>query len=477
MIDSFIKINTAITGGGHSLSEIVRALLDDISAKEDLNAFVEVFSDTAMAQAEEIDKRASQGRAGRLAGMIVAIKDNICYEGHQVSASSKILEGFTSLFSATVVQRLIEQDALIIGRTACDEFAMGSSTETSVYGAVKNPKDKTRVPGGSSGGSSAAVAAGLCHVALGSDTGGSVRQPASFTGTIGFKPTYGRVSRHGLISYASSFDQIGPISNDLRDLALVMEVISGRDEYDSTLASNEVDQYASFSKPIEKKRFLYFKSYLNHKGLDAEVRNNFFSFTKWLTEQGHEVIEKDFSYVDELVPSYYVLTTAEASSNLARYDGIRYGYRSKGTHNLKETYTKSRSEGFGLEVKRRIMLGTYVLSAGYYDAYYTKAQKIRRLARDQTMEQFKAADFIIGPTSPHTAFELGSQTNDPIKMYLEDIFTVQANICGLPAISLPLSKHVNGMPYGMQVMAPPYMEDSLLSISNWLMNNKSLEDL
>ena len=399
MNKSYSQLSTAIKGGDLKVVDLLGEHLQGIEERADLNAFVEVFKESALQKAWEVDEKIKSGKAGRLAGMMVAIKDNICYKDHIVTASSRILEGFTSLFSATVVERLLAEDAIIIGRLGCDEFAMGSSNENSFYGPVRNPRDSKLVPGGSSGGASAAVAAGLCHIAFGSDTGGSIRQPASFTGTIGMKPSYGRVSRHGLIAYASSFDQIGPIANSVEDVAMVMEVVSGRDDFDSTLSFEEVEKYSELNADTNKKRFVYFSSYVNHEGLDPEIRASFFKLIERLKNEGHQVEEREFHHLDQLVPTYYVLTTAEASSNLARYDGIRYGYRNKDSHDLRETYTKTRSEGFGLEVKRRIMLGTYVLSAGYYDAYYTKGQKVRRMVRDETLGHFENADFILSPSN------------------------------------------------------------------------------
>lgn len=455
---------------------LVNHFLKKIEEHTELNAFVEVFEESARKKAEEVDKKLKEGNAGKLAGLVISIKDNICYQGHKISASSLMLENFESLYSSTVVNRLLKEDAIIIGRTNCDEFAMGSSNETSYYGAVKNPLNLEKVAGGSSGGAAAALAGGLCMASLGSDTGGSIRQPASFTGTIGFKPTYGRISRHGLIAFGSSFDQIGTFSNTVEDAAIITEVIAGKDEFDSTLSQREVPHYleqvlANESKP---KKIAYFDCYVDHEGIDPEVKERTLELIEELKKLGHQVDKIAFDYLDQVVPSYYVLTTAEASSNLARYDGIHFGYRSENANDLESTYVKSRSEGFGKEVKRRIMLGTYVLSAGYYDAYYTKAQKVRRLVRDCTNEVFDSYDFIISPTSPHTAFDLNAQKDDQIKMYLEDIFTVQANLAGTPAISLPLGKTKENMPFGIQLMAKAFNESDLFAFSKELMNKFEL---
>jgi aspartyl-tRNA(Asn)/glutamyl-tRNA(Gln) amidotransferase subunit A len=453
-----------------SCKQLVTAYLARIEENKNLNAFLEVFTNDALAAADEVDAKIASGTAGKLAGMVIGIKDNICYKNHKVSASSKILEGFESLFSATVVERLLAEDAIIIGRTNCDEFAMGSSNENSAYGAVLNSIDTTKVPGGSSGGSAVAVKANLCLATLGSDTGGSVRQPASFCDIVGMKPTYGRVSRHGLIAYASSFDQIGPFANNVEDLAIITEVISGGDEYDTTCSKRAVPAYSTQLSLDKKLKLTYFKSYIENEGLDPEIKSKFYDLVEQLRGQGHIVEETEFEYLDYLVPTYYVLTTAEASSNLARFDGIHYGYRSKNATDLESTYKKSRSEGFGKEVKRRIMLGTYVLSAGFYDAYYAKGQKVRRLIKDKTDAVLNEYDFILSPTSPHTPFDLGKQSNDQIKMYLEDIYTAQAPLAGIPAISLPLGKHSNGLPFGIQVMAKSFGEQGLLAFSKHLMD-------
>jgi aspartyl-tRNA(Asn)/glutamyl-tRNA(Gln) amidotransferase subunit A len=466
---SLAEIQTDLQNQCVTLAQLAKMYLQRIEEKKHLNAFLEVFSDEVLQQAEKIDKKIAEKKAGRLAGMVIGLKDNICYKGHKVSASSKILEGFESLYSATVVERLLAEDAIIIGRLNCDEFAMGSSNENSAYGNVLNPINETKVPGGSSGGSAAAVAANLCLAALGSDTGGSIRQPASFCGLVGLKPTYGRVSRYGLLAYASSFDQIGTFTNTIEDCALLLEIISGKDDFDSTLSSEKAPNFSEEIPFKRKANIAFYKSYVEHSGLDPEIKIAFFQIVENLKKQGHTVTEYDFPFLEYLVPAYYVLTTAEASSNLARYDGIHYGYRSKNATDLNTTYTKSRSEGFGAEVKRRIMLGTYVLSAGYYDAYYSQGQKVRRLLRNKTNELLENNDFILLPTTPHTAFDIGKQVADPIKMYLEDIYTVQANLTGLPAISLPLGKHSNGMPFGIQLMGKSFKEDDLLAFAKLLL--------
>ena len=460
------KLKVDLKSGLTTCKELTEEAIKQISENHRLNAFLEVFESSALAQALVIDEKIKSGTEGKLAGVIVGLKDNICYKGHKVSASSKILEGFESLYSATVVERLIAEDAIIIGRLNCDEFAMGSSNENSAFGNVLNPLNNSCVPGGSSGGAAAAVAAGLCHVSLGSDTGGSIRQPASFTGTVGLKPTYGRVSRYGLIAYASSFDQIGPITKTVQDAALVLEVISGKDKHDNTCSSEKVESYSSQINEIKKYKIAYIKECVEAEGIDSEVKQIILNQIETLKSLGHSVEAISFPYLDYLVPTYYVLTTAEASSNLSRFSGIHYGHRTQITSDLENTYKKSRSEGFGKEVKRRIMLGTFVLSSGYYDAYYSKGQKVRRIIHEKTKDIFKTFDFILTPSTPGTAFEFGKNSADPIKMYLEDIFTVQANIAGIPAISVPCGNHSNGLPVGLQLMCNYFEESKLLNLAS-----------
>ena len=470
--NSFSEIKSDLESGNTSCVALVNAYTKTIEANKNLNIFLEVFETSALEQAKRVDEKIKSKTAGKLAGMVIALKDNLCYKGHAVTASSKILEGFESLYSATVVERLLAEDAIIIGRCNCDEFAMGSSNENSAYGNVLNPLDITRVPGGSSGGSAAAVAANMCIAALGTDTGGSIRQPASFCGVVGYKPSYGRVSRYGAIAYASSFDQIGPLTKNVEDTALIMEVIAGQDEFDSTSSSKPVEHYSKELKNIPTKLHIaYIKDCLENEGLNPEIKTRINDIIGKLKAAGHKVEAVDFPYLDYLVPTYYVLTTAEASSNLARFDGINFGYRSKNATDLESTYKKSRSEGFGAEVKRRIMLGTFVLSSGYYDAYYSKGQKVRKLLQNKTNEILEKFDFILLPTTPGTAFQFGQKGADPIAMYLEDIFTVQANITGLPAISLPMGQHSNGLPFGVQVIGKNFADKEVFAFSEYLMKN------
>lgn len=451
--------------------EAVCFYLQKIKETAQLNAFLEVFEQEAMERAAWLDEQRKSGQTtDRLHGVVVALKDVICYKAHRLSASSKILENFTAVYNATATERLLAEGAIIIGRNNCDEFAMGSSNENSAYGVVLNALDNDRVPGGSSGGSAVAVQAGLCMVSLGSDTGGSVRQPADFCGIVGLKPGYGRISRYGLIAYASSFDQIGIFSNSIDDAALVLEIIAGPDDFDSTAVSKPVPPYTSLiQQPQKKPKVAYFTEMMQHPALDKEMADAFVKYLTLLKESGTEVQAIDFPLMDYIVPAYYVLTTAEASSNLSRYDGVKYGYAAKDNYaDIHDFYKQTRSKGFGKEVQRRIMLGTFVLSAGYYDAYFTKAQQVRKILFDFTAQVFKNADIIISPTVPSPAFKFGEKSNDPIEMFLADIYTVYANLVGIPAISLPLFKHSNGMPFGLQVMTAQGNEAGLLSISKYL---------
>ena len=458
--------------GETNCSEAIAYYLEKINTNKKLNAFVGVYASESIERAKFLDQKRKSGQAcGKLHGVIIAIKDVICYKDHTVTASSGILKNFVSAYNSTAVENLLKEDAIIIGTCNCDEFAMGSTNENSVYGRVLNALDETKVPGGSSGGSAVAVQAGLCMVSLGSDTGGSVRQPADFCGITGIKPSYGCVSRNGLIAYASSFDQIGIFSNNVEDAAKVLEVINGPDQYDSTV-NQEKQKSFSLSSQSKKHKIALLKNALEHESLDIEIKKNIYELSDQLKKDGHEIEEIDFSLIDFIVPAYYVLTTAEASSNLSRYDGVRYGYRHKNNgDDLADFYKKTRSEGFGKEVKRRIMLGTFVLSEGYYDAYFTKAQQIRRLLVKQTSEIFKNFDALIMPTAPSTAFEAGTMQKDPIAMYLADIYTVYANLTGTPAVSLPLFKHSNGMPFGLQVITNKYDELTLLEISDMLIKD------
>lgn len=482
------EAQAALSAGRTSVVELTKTALERARASAHLNIFLELFEESALAKAEQVDARRKAGNAGPLAGAIISLKDNICYKGHRVSASSRILEGFVSPYNATVVERLLAADAVILGRTNCDEFAMGSSNENSAYGNVRNPLDPGKVPGGSSGGAAASVAAGICNLAFGSDTGGSIRQPASFCGVVGMKPTYGRVSRYGLIAFGSSFDQIGPFAHTAEDALAALQVIAGHDPLDNTSSHRPVGDGRANDGPL---RIAYYRECMERPGLDPEVKAHVLAQVARLKEQGHTVEPIEFffepvsmihrggltslkkklasgettSIFDFLVPAYYILATAEASSNLARFDGIRYGHRSKEAQGVEETYRRSRSEGFGAEVKRRILLGTFVLSAGYYDAYYAQGMRVRRLIRENTLRAFERYDLIMTPTCPSTAFAPG-EISDPVSMYLQDIFTVQANLAGIPAVSVPTGTHSNGLPFGTQLMAKPFDDERLIALAH-----------
>jgi aspartyl-tRNA(Asn)/glutamyl-tRNA(Gln) amidotransferase subunit A len=447
------------------LPDLLDHYFTQIETHKNLNAFNEVFFTSAGVQAQEVQEKIHNGTAGKLAGMVIGIKDNILYKDHITTASSKMLEGFISPYSSTVVERLIAEDAIIIGRLNCDEFAMGGSNETSYYGPVRNAADTERVAGGSSGGSAVAVQADLCLAALGTDTGGSVRQPAAFCGCFGFKPTYGRISRYGVIAYASSFDQVGTLTSSVTDAALLMEVLAGADMHDSTVSRLPVPAYLSKLDDQGNKNIAVLKETLESEALDPDIKSSILTAIEELKAQGHTVNYVSFDLLDYLVPAYYVLTAAEASSNLSRYDGVHYGYRNLQAENLNSLYKKSRGEGFGDEVKRRILLGTFVLSTGYYDAYYQKAQRVRRMIRDKIETLFNSYDVILTPVAPTPAFKIGENMQDPLVMYMADIFTVLASLTGIPAIAVPLGNNPDGLPLSLQLMAKHFKEDVLLSLA------------
>jgi len=451
-----------------SLKENVSYFLNEIEKNKHLNAFNFVFPDFAIEQAVNVEAKIKSGKHGKLAGLVLAVKDVLAIKDKPLTCSSNILKDFTSLYNATSIQRLIDEDVIIIGKTNCDEFAMGSSNENSAFGSVLNPVDTSRVPGGSSGGSAAAVAAGLCDVALGTDTGGSIRQPASFCGIYGMKPTYGRVSRYGLTAYASSFDSIGALANNSEDIAAVIEVMAGWDACDSTCSNIPVPELSKNLLLNGKKLKLGFAKEYFGEGISPEVKSAIENVMEKLKSNGFEIEEISLPHSEYTIATYYILTTAEASSNLARYDGARYGYRSENSSSLLEMYKSSRSEAFGSEVKRRIMLGTYVLSAGYYDAYYRKAQKVRRFIKNDFDEAFKKVDIILTPTSPSPAFKIGEKTSDPLEMYLMDIYTTSTNLAGIPGISVPVAKSSEGLPIGMQLLANQFNEVDLLKMSYYI---------
>lgn len=465
---SLSEIQTLIAQKQLDLPDLLAYYFTQIEKHKNLNAFNEVFFDSAKKQALLVQEKINGGTAGKLAGMIIGIKDNILYKDHVTTASSKMLEGFISPYSSTVAARLIAEDAVIIGRLNCDEFAMGGSNETSYYGPVRNAADPERVAGGSSGGSAVAVQADLCLSALGTDTGGSVRQPAAFCGCFGLKPTYGRISRYGVIAYASSFDQVGTITSSVSDAALLLEVLAGADEYDSTVSRLPVPGYLSKlneGNAAGPKKIAVLKETLESGVLDPDLKAAILKAIDQFKAQGHTIEYVSFDLLDYLVPAYYVLTAAEASSNLSRYDGVHFGHRNTEAKTLNSLYKKSRSEGFGEEVKRRILLGTFVLSAGYYDAYYQKAQQVRRLIRDKMEALFADYDVILAPVAPTPAFKIGENMEDPLVMYMADIFTVLASLTGIPAIAVPLGNNPAGLPLSIQLMARHFEESLLLSMS------------
>jgi len=458
-----------IKSGKISLKQNVADFLLNIKKNEHLNAFNFVFEDSA-SEVDLIERKIKTGKHGKLAGMVIAVKDVISIKSKPLTCSSNILIGFEAVYNATVVEKLLQEDAILIGKTNCDEFAMGSSNENSAFGKVLNPVNNDYVPGGSSGGSAAAVAANLCDAALGTDTGGSIRQPAAFCGVYGLKPTYGRVSRYGLTAFASSFDTIGPFAKNIDDIALILEAISGNDNFDSTFVNSEIH---SFSEKISSERKFKIglpKEYFSD-GLDDEIRKIIFEHVEILKNAGNEVTEISLPHTEFAIATYYILTTAEASANLSRFDGAHYGLRSKNASNIDEMYKFSRTEGFGEEVKRRIMLGTYVLSSGYYDAYYKKAQKVRSLIKSDFDNAFKEVDIILTPTTPTAAFKIGEKSENPLEMYLSDIYTTSANLAGIPAINVPIGFNKIGLPIGMQLLSKQFDELSLLQLANILSTN------
>lgn len=465
---TFEATRREIEAGTTTCERVTRAHLEAIQQEQRLNAFLTVLAEKAIDKARRVDARIVSGDAGSLAGMVVAIKDVLCMKDERVTCGSRFLERFVSLYDATVVRRLMSEDAVIIGKTNMDEFAMGSSTENSAFGPVLNPVDETRVPGGSSGGSCVAVAAGMSHTALGTDTGGSIRQPAAFCGVVGLKPTYGRVSRFGLVALSSSFDQIGPFARTVADAASVLQVIAGHDENDATSSTVPVpDYHASLTRNVRGLKIGLPEDAFSN-GVDDEVRQSIERTMDLLREGGATLKKTTLPHSRYNISTYYILMTAEASSNLARYDGARYGYRSDGVRDLTDMYVRSRSEGLGAETKRRIMLGTYVLSAGYYDAYYRKAQKVRRLIQNDFFAAFRDVDCLLMPTTPTTAFLFGEKTEDPLQMYLSDIFTVSANLAGVPAISVPCGRDSKGLPIGAQFVGKHFDEATILRAADFV---------
>lgn len=459
-------LSRALADGEFSSVELTQAYLQQIAQENsDLNAYVTVCEELALSQARAADEARSQGNAGPLTGIPIAHKDLFCTQGIRTACGSKMLDNFIAPYNATVVENFIKAGSVTLGKTNMDEFAMGSSNETSFYGPVKNPWDRSLVPGGSSGGSAAAVAARLCAGATATDTGGSIRQPASFTGITGLKPTYGRVSRWGMVAFASSLDQAGTMTQSAEDAAMMLNVMAGLDLKDSTSSDTAAEDYTKdLDKPLAGLKIGIPTQHFS-EGLNADVEKCIREAIAEFEKLGATVKEVSLDNSHLSVSAYYVIAPAEASANLSRYDGVRYGYRCKDPVNLEDMYKRTRSEGFGTEVKRRIMVGTYALSAGYYDAYYIKAQKIRRLIKNDFQKAFEEVDVIMGPTSPHTAFAIGSKNDDPVTMYLEDIYTIAVNLAGLPGMSIPAGL-VNGLPVGLQIVGKDFAEAQLLNVAH-----------
>jgi len=461
-VKNFDSIQAGLQAGTLTCENLTQEYLAAIESQRGLNAFISVFNERSLAQACAVDRKLADGTAGPLAGMVVSIKDLIAVEGERVTCASKILEQFVSVYSATVASRLIAADAILIGKTNMDEFAMGSSTENSAFGRVRLPQDGARVPGGSSGGSAVAVRAGMSTTSLGSDTGGSIRQPASCCSIVGLKPTYGRVSRYGMIAFASSLDQAGPLTKDVTDCAIMLNTMGGYDPQDSTSSDAPVPDYTkTLTKDIKGLKIGIPKEYFI-KGLDSEIEKAVRGAIEILKKQGATVVDVSLPHTDYAIAVYYLVATAEASSNLARFDGVKFGHRAKDGKNLMDMYCKTRDEGFGPEVKRRIMLGTYSLSAGYYEAYYKKASQVRTLIKRDFEDAFKKCDVIVTPTSPTPAFKIGEKTADPLTMYLSDIFTISCNLAGIPGLSLPCGFTKDNLPIGLQILGKPLDEETVL---------------
>jgi len=461
-------VRSAVGEGTATATSLASSFFDAIQKQDgEIGAFLTLSKERALIKAAEIDELVKGGKPlPPLAGVPVAIKDVMVTRGVRTTAGSRILDNFVPPYDSTAVARLERAGAVVLGKLNCDEFAMGSSNENSAYHPVRNPRDTSRVPGGSSGGAAAAVAAGMAVATLGSDTGGSIRQPASFCGVVGIMPTYGRVSRYGLIAFASSLDHIGPLTHSVKDAALVLRTIAGRDPMDSTSADVPVPDYVvELEKPIKGLRVGVAKEYFG-EGLDPEVRGSVEAAIDRLRDLGCEIVKVSLPHTEYAIPTYYIVATAEASANLARFDGVRYGYRSKKTRSLSEMYQRTRDEAFGTEVKRRIMLGTYALSAGYYDAYYLKAQKVRALLTRDFDEAFRKVDVIATPTSPTAAFRLGEKVNDPLAMYLADIYTVTADLAGIPGISVPCGQTKENLPIGLQILGKHFDEATVLRLAH-----------
>ena len=468
---SFTHLQEELKKDAAKCREVVHSFLSNIEAQKSLNAFVRTYREEVLSQVDLLTKKIERREAGELAGLVVGVKDMFCYKNHPLQASSKILTNFISQINATVLDRLQSADAIIMGHQNCDEFGMGCSSEHSIYGPVRNPIDSTRVAGGSSGGSAAALRAHMCHVSLGTDTGGSVRQPAAFCGLVGLRPTYGRISRYGVVAHASSFDTVGILSHNVPDCARVLSIIAGIDPCDNTSSDKPVERYEEKLRWMKKARVAYFQEVLTEDRVDSAIRYRTQALLNRLKEEGHTVTGIEFPTLSYALPTYYVLTAAEASSNLACYDGVRYGYRSLGGDTLKDLYARTRAEGFGEEVQRRILLGAFVLSASYYESYYLHAQKVRRYIKEAMETVLGEYDFILLPTTPTTAFSLGVRGKDPVKDYLADLYTVPAAVAGVPAISIPNGVDEMGLPIGVQLMGAPFREAELLAFSNYILES------
>ncbi|MGN1212617.1 MAG: Asp-tRNA(Asn)/Glu-tRNA(Gln) amidotransferase subunit GatA [Christensenellales bacterium] len=473
---SLLKVSELIHSQKVTSEEVTRQIISQIEQTKNLNALNSYCFEEALLKAKEVDQKIAQGqKLPVLAGVPIVIKDNINVKGTKTTCSSKMLKDYVSVYDATVVQKLKEQDAVLIAKANMDEFAMGSSNENSAFGPVLNPVDTTRVPGGSSGGSAASVRAYQCYGALGTDTGGSIREPASFCGVVGMKPTYGRVSRYGVVAFASSLDQVGPLTRTVKDNAVMLSALAGYDEKETTSSKLPVPDYLSQIKPDIKGLKIGVAKQFFALGMDKEVEIAVKNAIEFYRQNGAEIVEVDLENIDLSLPTYYILSSAEASSNLGRFDGVRYGYRADNYDDMVDLYIKTRSQGFGNEVKRRIMLGNFVLSSGYYDAYYNKAKKVQQLLEDSFAKAFEKCDALISPVCPSVAFKLGEKTNDHIKMYLSDIYTVPVNIVGSPAISFPCAKDSNGMPIGLQLIGKKFDEATLYTLANYFEENNKLE--
>lgn len=466
---SLIQLQQDLLQGSINCEQLVQYYLTNIENSKHLNAYIEVYAEEAGNAAKALDVKIKNQteQLGKLFGCVISVKDLIVHKDHKVSAGSKILESFVSQFNATCIEALLAEDAIIIGRTNCDEFGMGSANTNSYYGPVKNGANAEKVSGGSSGGAAVSVQMNTCLVAIGTDTGGSVRQPASMCGVYGFKPTYGLVSRYGLVAYASSFDQAGLLAKNVEDITSVMEVISVADEYDATMMPKDLfaEQNAEISQHI---KIAYFTETIENDALDVEIKNATLNLFKNLSNNGVTIDAVSFDLLDTLVPCYYILTTAEASSNLSRYDGVRYGYRSPNATSLNDMYVMSRTEGFGSEVKKRIMLGSFVLSEAYYDAYFTKAQQVRKMICDRMETLFSQYDFLVMPTSPKVAWPINEKSDNPLEAYMADIYTVLANLAGIPSISVPIGNNKDDMPFGIQIMSKRKDDRKVLNMAKIL---------